>query len=290
MAGVEARSFQEADETITFDHGHIDLVKVSSLAIGREVLDPGWRWSVHVKPIVGTERCEFHHVLFLLEGRMSVETRDREIREIGAGSVVDVAPGHDAWVVGDQPVVSIDFQGVVGWAKPPEPGDRVLTTLLFTDIVGSTVLAERIGDRRWKALLAAHNEAVRGLLEMHRGHEIGTTGDGFLATFDAPARAIECALAISTTSEELGVEVRAGVHTGEVEVYQGDLHGVSVHLAARIMAAAGPGEVFVSGTSMELASGAGVEFFDRGSHELKGIRGPRPLYEARRRGAGTDAG
>src|SRR3990170_291350 len=127
MAGVEARSFQEADETITFDHGHIDLVKVSSLAIGREVLDPGWRWSVHVKPIVGTERCEFHHVLFLLEGRMSVETRNREIREIGAGFVVDVAPGHDAWVVGDKPVVSIYFQGVVGWAKPPDPGDRLLT-------------------------------------------------------------------------------------------------------------------------------------------------------------------
>lgn len=290
MTGIEARSFQDPDETVRFDHGHVDIVKVSSLAIGREVLEPGWRWSVHVKPIVGTERCEFHHVLFLLEGRMGVETRDGETREIPAGFVVDVAPGHDAWVVGDEAVVSLDFQGVVGWAKPPDLGDRLLTTLLFTDIVGSTGMAERLGDRTWKETLAAHNEAVRGLLEMYRGREIGTTGDGFLATFDAPARAIECALSISTASQGLGVEVRAGVHTGEVVVAEGDLRGVAVHLAARIMAAAGPGEVFVSGTSMELASGAGVEFLERGTHELKGISGPRRLYEARRRGAAADPG
>lgn len=122
---------------------------------------------------------------------------------------------------------------------------------------------------------------------MHRGREIGTTGDGFLATFDTPARAIECALAISTTSRGLGVEVRAGVHTGEVEVAESDLRGVAVHLAARVMAAAGPGEVFVSGTSMELASGAAVEFVDQGVHELKGISGPRRLYEARRRTAAS---
>lgn len=111
------------------------------------------------------------------------------------------------------------------------------------------------------------------------------TGDGFLATFDAPARAIAFALAIATTSRDLGVEVRAGVHTGEVEVAEGDLRGVAVHFAARIMDAAGPGEVFVSTTSRELASGAGVGFVQRGSRELKGITGPRLLYEARPRQA-----
>jgi class 3 adenylate cyclase len=98
--------------------------------------------------------------------------------------------------VEDRPAISLDFQGVVGWAKAPELGDRVLTTLLFTDIVGSTAMAERLGDETWKRLLAAHNEAVRGLLDMYRGREVGTTGDGFLATFETPARAIGCALAI----------------------------------------------------------------------------------------------
>lgn len=285
MAGIEGKSFDAPDETVAFDHGRVHLLKFGSLAIAREVLEPGWRWSVHVKPIAGTERCEFHHVSFVLEGRIGVESRDGEIREFTTGEVVDIAPGHDAWVVGEDPAVTIDFQGVLGWAKPPERGERVLATMLFTDIVGSTAMASRLGDRPWKQVLASHNEAVRGLLEMHHGREIGTTGDGFLATFDAPARAIACALAIATTSRDLGVVVRAGVHTGEVEVAEDDLRGVAVHIAARVMDAAGPGEVFVSATSRELASGAGVEFVERGSRELKGITGPRLLYEARPRQA-----
>lgn len=157
MAGIEAKSFEDPDETVAFDHGRVNLVKVSSLAVGREVLKPGWRWSVHVKPIVGTERCEFHHVSVLLEGLIGVESRDGEVRELVAGDVSDIAPGHDAWVVRDQPAVQIDFQGVVGWAKAPEPGERVLTTLLFTDIVGSTGMAERRGDRSWKHVLASRD-------------------------------------------------------------------------------------------------------------------------------------
>ena len=107
-------SFDEPDDTVTFDHGRVNLLKFGSLAIGQEVLEPGWRWSVHVKPIAGTERCEFRHVSFLLEGRIGVESRDGEIREFTAGEVVDIAPGHDAWVVGEQPAVTIDFQGVLG--------------------------------------------------------------------------------------------------------------------------------------------------------------------------------
>ena len=122
MAGIGAKSFEDPDETVALDRGRVNLVKVSSLAIGREVLEPGWRCSVHVKPIVGTERCEFHHVSFLLVGYIGVESRDGEVRELVAGDVSDIAPGHDAWVVGDQPAVQVDFQGVVGWAKAPEPG------------------------------------------------------------------------------------------------------------------------------------------------------------------------
>jgi hypothetical protein len=109
MAGIEAKRFEDPDETVAFDHGRVDLVKFSWLAIGREVLEPGWRWSVHVKPIAGTERCEFRHVTFLLEGQIGVDSRDGEVREFAAGEVVDEAPGHDASVVRDQPAVTIDL-------------------------------------------------------------------------------------------------------------------------------------------------------------------------------------
>jgi class 3 adenylate cyclase len=280
MSGIVIKNFRDADERVAFDHGHVDLIKASSLAVGWEVLDPGWRWSEHVKPIVGTERCEFHHVSIVLEGRVGFETRDGEVVEAGPGDVLDISPGHDSWVVGETPAVLLDVQGVLGWAKAPDAGDRVLMTLLFTDIVASTEAAEQLGDRAWKHLLATHEESVRGLLAMYRGREAGTTGDGFVASFDSPAQAILCALAIAATSRELGIEVRAGVHTGEVEMAGRELRGVAVHLAARIMAAAGAGEVFVSATARELASGARIEFEDRGSHAFKGIAGERQVYRA----------
>ncbi|MBF8289638.1 MAG: hydrolase [Chloroflexi bacterium] len=281
MAGIEIKNHRKPDEIVTFERGISALVNIGPLTISREILEPGWRWSTHVKPIVRTERCEFHHVALVVAGSMAIETRDGELREVVAGDVYDVAPGHDAWVVGDEPFIEITFQGIADWAKPPETGERVLTTMLFTDIVGSTVLAERLGDQPWKLLLSSHREDVRSLLERHHGREIDTTGDGFLATFDGPARAIACALAVSRAARKLGIETRAGVHTGEVEIVDGDIRGLAVHLAARIMDAAGAGEVFVSATSRELASGAGVEFLDRGTRVLKGISGARQLYEAR---------
>jgi class 3 adenylate cyclase len=283
MSGIVITNFADAEERVTFAHGHLDLVTTSSLALGREVLDPGWRWSVHVKPSVGTERCEFHHVSIVLEGRLGYESRDGELAEAGPGDVADIAPGHDSWVIGDVPAILIDVQGVLGWAKAPDAGDRFLTTLLFTDVVGSTEMAERLGDRAWRQLLDSHDKAVRGLFETYRGRESGTTGDGFVATFDAPAQAIRCALAISAASNGLGVQDRVGVHTGEVEMAGAELRGVAVHLAARIMNAAGPGEVFVSATARELASGAGIDFEDRGTYELKGFAGTRQLFRARGR-------
>jgi class 3 adenylate cyclase len=280
MPGIEVKSYREPDETVTFDHGSVELMTVGPLTVGREVLQPGWRWSTHVKPIVRTERCEFHHVAIVLSGRLAFESRDGELREVGPGDVYDIAPGHDAWVVGDEPLVEIDFQGIADWAKAPEAGERVLTTILFTDIVGSTPLAERLGDRAWKRLLLGHREDVRTLLELHHGRELDTTGDGFLAIFDSPARAIACAIAISASAHRLGIETRAGVHTGEVELADRDIGGLAVHLAARIMDAAGPGEVLVSSTTRELASGVRVEFSDRGARELKGISGTRQLFAA----------
>jgi class 3 adenylate cyclase len=281
MSGTTVRRFSEPDERVTFELGHADVVSIGPLTVGREVEEPGWRWSVHVRPIVATERCEFHHVGMMLSGRLVVEDRDGGQVEIGPGDLYDMAPGHDAWVIGDEPTVAIDFQGIAGWAKVPDDGDRVLATVLFTDIVGSTQAAERHGDRAWKEVLASHHEDVRRLLEVHRGNEVKMTGDGFLVSFDSPGRAIACALQIVVAARQLGLEIRAGIHTGEVELAGQDLRGVAVHVAARIMDAAESGEVLVSATTRELASGGKVEFEDRGLHELKGIRGPRQIYAAR---------
>jgi class 3 adenylate cyclase/pimeloyl-ACP methyl ester carboxylesterase len=159
--------------------------------------------------------------------------------------------------------------------------DRVLLTLLFTDIVGSTELAARLGDRDWRALRERHDAAVRRELEHFRGHEVNTTGDGFLATFDGPARAIRCACAIRDAMSGLGLEVRSGLHTGECELVGGDVAGIAVHTAARVAALAGPGEVFVSSTVKDLVAGSGTEFEQRGEHELKGVPGEWRLFVVR---------
>jgi class 3 adenylate cyclase len=283
VPGLDLRRFSEPDETVTFELGHTDLVTIGPLTVGREVEEPGWRWSTHVRPIAGTERCEYHHVGFQVSGRLMVETRDGDIGEIKPGDLYNTAPGHDSWVVGDEPSIRIVFQGIADWAKAADPGERVLTTVLFTDIVGSTAAAEQHGDRAWRRLLEAHHEDVRALLEAHRGHEVKMTGDGFLATFDSPGRAIACALGVIRAAHLLGIDIRAGVHTGEVELAGEDLRGLAVHLAARIMESAGPGEVLVSATTRELGSGGEIEFLDRGDRAFKGVSGPRQVFEARAR-------
>src|SRR3954470_14651510 len=255
MPGLDLKRFVEPAERVEFELGHTDLVTIGPLTVGGEVEEPEWRWSTHVRPIAGTERCEYHHVGFQVSGRLRVETRDGEVGEIRPGDLYDTAPGHDSWVVGDEPSVRIVFQGIRDWAKPPDPGERVLTTVLFTDIVGSTTAAEQHGDHAWRQLLEAHQEDVRGLLAAHRGREVKMTGDGFLAMFESPGRAIACALRIARAAHLLGIETRAGVHTGEVELAGPDLRGVAVHLAARVMEDAGAGQVLVSATTRELASG-----------------------------------
>jgi len=149
----------------------------------------------------------------------------------------------------------------------------VLKTVLFTDIVESTARAAAEGDRRWHNLLDQHDATIRRELGRFRGEEVKTTGDGFLAAFDGPGRAINCARAIAARSRELGVEVRAGVHTGECEVRGDDLAGIAVHIGARVASLAGPGEVLVTSTVRDLVSGSGIEFNERGRHALKGIPG-----------------
>jgi class 3 adenylate cyclase len=170
--------------------------------------------------------------------------------------------------------VEVFLSGTDGEQVP----DTVLATILFTDIVGSTELAARIGDRAWRDLLHEHHAVVRRELARYRGHELDTAGDGFFATFDGPARAIHAAHAIVADLRELGVDVRAGVHTGECETHDGKVTGIAVSIGARIAGAAGPGQVLASSTVRDLVAGSGIEFEDRGVHELKGVPGEWRIY------------
>jgi class 3 adenylate cyclase len=156
--------------------------------------------------------------------------------------------------------------------------DRMLATVMFTDIVGSTARAAEIGDAGWRELLERHHALIRRQLARARGREIDTTGDGFLAAFDGPARAVRCACAITEAVRELGLEMRAGIHTGECEVLGGKVAGIAVHTGARVAAKAGPGEVLVSSTVKDLVAGSGIRFRDRGTHELRGVPGEWRLY------------
>ena len=159
---------------------------------------------------------------------------------------------------------------LTGARSTPEP-DRVLATVMFTDIVGSTEAASRMGDAAWRELLAAHQEAVRRELSRHRGREVKSLGDGFLATFDGPARAVRCAREITEAARSLGLAVRVGVHTGEVELIDDDIGGIAVHIAARVGALAGGDEILVSSTVKDLVAGSGIQFVERGATRLKGI-------------------
>jgi class 3 adenylate cyclase len=183
-------------------------------------------------------------------------------------------PGSDALMwSGDQDALVAEIQEFLTGTRPVAEPDRVLATILFTDIVGSTGRAAELGDRAWRELLERYNQLIRRELARFRGHEVDTTGDGFLATFDGPGRAVRCARAVLEGALALGLEVRAGLHAGEVELVDGDVCGIAVHIGARVAAMAGAGEVLVSSTVRDLVAGSGIEFEDRGMHQLKGVPG-----------------
>jgi class 3 adenylate cyclase len=181
------------------------------------------------------------------------------------------------WFAGDADRVLDEVGSFVTGGRQARPSNRVLSTVLFTDIVGSTARATALGDAAWTSILTAHNRVVGGQVLGARGTVVKFTGDGALATFDGPARAIMCACAIRDTASDLGLSVRVGLHTGEVEMVDGDVHGIAVHIAARIMALAGPDEVLVSGAVPPLVLGSGLAFDDRGSYELKGVTDRWPV-------------
>ncbi len=186
--------------------------------------------------------------------------------------------------LGDQEAVLSEIEEFVTGVRPVREPDRVLSTVLFTDIVGSTEHASAMGDRRWRELLDAHNAEVSRQLERHNGLKVSSIGrgDGVLATFDGPARAVRCARSIVETVASLGIEVRAGLHTGEIERRKNDIGGIAVHIADRVAAIAGPGEVLVSRTVVDLVVGSDLRFADRGAHSLKGVPNEWQLYAVER--------
>jgi class 3 adenylate cyclase len=198
----------------------------------------------------------------------------------GARYVELAGPDHFPWSGDSDAVIDEIREFLTGVRVAPEP-DRILATVMFTDVVGSTERAASLGDRRWGELLDAHDAAVRHQLAVFRGREVKATGDGFLATFDGPARGIRCGCAIRDAASDLQLDVRVGLHTGEIEVRGDDIGGVAVHIGQRVSALAQPSEVIVSSTVKDLVAGSGIEFEERGEHELKGIPGRWRLFAVR---------
>jgi class 3 adenylate cyclase len=196
----------------------------------------------------------------------------------GARFVEFAGDTHAFFLGAESNAVADEIQEFVTGSRPALGGERVLATVLFTDIVGSTQVAAELGDRAWRDLVERHHRIVRDLLVRSRGTEMDTAGDGFFATFDGPARAVGCALAVVEAVRPLGIEIRAGVHTGEVETIDTKAGGIAVIIGARILASAGASEVLVSSTVKELTAGSGLVFEDAGEHELKGVPDRWRLY------------
>ena len=284
MPRLSFKSFASPDETRTLPKGHAVLVSLDEVTVGRSQWGPGWRWSTDLGPIMGTRSCQIHHLGLSVSGVLHVVMEDGDAADIPPDSIFEIPPGHDAWVVGDEPWVTIEWTSARIVGLPPDrAGDRVLATVLFTDIVDSTATMQRVGDAGWQNLLRLHNARLRDDLNTYRGREVATTGDGFLAVFDGPTKAVRCAAAMSRSAHDMGLPIRVGIHTGEVEFVGENVRGVAVHAAARVMSLAHADEVLVSSTTSDLLEGSGLLLEDAGSHELKGLSGRRQVY---RLGAG----
>jgi class 3 adenylate cyclase len=279
MAKLQRRPFGQADDVREVPNGRLEIYDLGDLRFGRSILEPGWRWSTSIKPISRTEWCEYHHIGLCVAGSCRVTMREGSELVIAAGQFYEIPPFHDAEVVGNEPYVTMTWNPTPGLGEM-EGGDfdRIVATLLMTDIVDSTTRARELGDARWRGLLARHNMLVRDLLVRFRGREITTTGDGFVAIFDGAERAIRAAQEIVTGLADLDVKVRCGVHTGELELEGDDVRGLTVHIAARVMSLAGSGEVYASWATRELLAGSAISFADRGLHELKGLADQRRVY------------
>ena len=279
MSRLQTKSFEHPEDTRTPPRALLRVVHLGEVAVGFARWEPGWRWSTDLRPLTGTDWCEHHHLGYAMSGQLAVVTEGGEQMDVRAGDVYEIPPRHDAWVIGDEPFETIEWSSarVVGVA-PESGGERVLATVLFTDIVDSTATLQRVGDVAWREMLLAHNARMRETINAFRGREIATTGDGFLVVFDSATRAVRSGIAMTRAVESLGIRIRVGVHTGEVEFLADEVRGVAVHAAARVLSLAGAGEVVVSGPTRDLAEGSGLTFADAGRHELKGLSGERQVY------------
>ena len=195
------------------------------------------------------------------------------------GDLTDIPAGHDGWVLGDEPFEMLAWMGGTTWLSPLQTlKERVLVTLLFTDIVDSTGAASRLGDQKWTDLLGNHDQRIADAVDRYRGRVVKLTGDGVLAVFDGVARAIRCAMACQQVAKDLDLSIRAAVHTGEVELAGDEIHGLAVHEASRMMSQAEPGEVLVSDFTKAFASDSQLLFEDKGKVELRGLGGSVRLH------------
>ena len=286
MPRLQFKRFDTPDQERTLPLGSAQVVTLDDATIGLARWDPGWRWSTHLAPIAGTPSCQVHHLGYAISGRLQVVMDDGQTLEIPGGSAYEIPSGHDASVVGDEPFVTLEWTSANVVGIGIDGGEeRILATVLFTDIVNSTATLEAMGDARWRAVLGEHNRRMRDQLNRHRGREIDTTGDGFLALFDSASRAVRCGQAMAAQATDMGIAIRVGIHTGEVELVGDGARGLAVHAAARVLAAAGASEVVVSETTKALIEGSGLVVEDAGTHQLKGISGERRLYRVAQPGA-----
>jgi class 3 adenylate cyclase len=241
--------------------------------------DAAWRtrasWEIDVRHLLPAIRVP---TLVILRAGWSGYEQGRYVADHIDGARYLELPGEESFFFDDTRTLLDAIEEFVTGRLHPAQNDRVLATVMFTDVVGSTEKAAGLGDRRWSELLATHHGLTRAELERLRGREIETTGDGFLATFDGPGRAIRCACAIRDAVRAIGIQVRVGLHTGEIELRGNHIGGIAVHIAQRVQALAQPDEVLVSRTVADLVGGSGIAFADRGSHVLKGVPNPWQLF------------
>ena len=279
MTRLQRKSFANATDARIVGRGRFDVVNLDETAVGRIEFKPGWRWSIDAKPKVGGSSCQVRHLGAAVSGVQHILADDGTEMEIHGGEAYEIPPGHDGWVVGDEPFIAFEFASARVFVATDEGADvRMLGTILMTDIVNSTATLERVGDTKWHAMLLEHNDRLRAQIDRFGGREIRTTGDGFQVLFTGAARAVRCAAAMMDALQDLEIRIRAGLHTGEVELTAGNLHGIAVHTAARVSTLAGPGEVLVSSVTRDLLDGSGLVFEQRGVHELKGLSGARPVF------------
>jgi class 3 adenylate cyclase len=254
------------------------LARFAATPSSYEAFERMW-YGTDVRPLLGTISVPTAVFSYTLDDAEVHELARAESDAIPTSTVVQIV-GRSAviWVHDPDPIVSAIEQFIASVQHEEAELDRMLATVMFTDVVGSTDKACQVGDAFWAELLEKHNAAVRAFLARYRGNEVKTTGDGFLATFDGPARAVKCAQAICEAVRPLGLEVRAGCHTGEIELLGADVGGIAVHIGARVGALAGPSEVLVSSTVKDLVAGSGLVFEDRGEHTLKGVPEAWRLY------------